>query len=642
MNSQANDLLIIALGILEDVRVAYPEYRGVERDKARLSRLVQTRGLGVFTLDLPQLDPLLLEGLATERLVAKGPLARGVSKRIHVPRLFAGLWLRVFDKSSCLLPEVDATAIAFLRQLFCLGKKIEVGCSPERLDKTIEAFHDIEQDTRDPSLRWNSDSLDPDWIGHGLHFRDGLVSYIPLLPEDGRDATERRLRFLCDRLQIICDRVTNSLGSLDPVAFSTAEYYAGRGIGFKHGPGAVADRSHRRKPKYEFSNWSAKLDKVFPFEDCGALSGYGGASPDSSELPSRLIAVPKTAKGPRLIASEPTEHQWCQQIVKTFLERGIKKIFKGSFIDFKDQEKSKVLALKASQKGDLATVDLSSASDRLSCWAVERFARGNPLLLGAMHSCRTRQILDEISSPARYVLQKKFVSQGTAMTFPTQTLFFLCCVLACLPGRMDIGELTRRWSQQVQVFGDDIIIPKIGYADLVLLLHYLGLKVNEEKSFSTGLFRESCGMDAYAGFDVTPVKPKGIGSDGPASRAALLDLTNNLFKKGYWKACAAAESIDRRRFLRHTPVVGLESGAIGRTSFCGPDATHLRKRWNDVWQREEVRAWSFTGSCKNKPTNSISGVFQYITENPSPFAKWTHGMPGTPRTSDGMRWVFGL
>jgi hypothetical protein len=118
MKSRYTDMLyVIASGILKDVKMAYPEYRGVDRDLDRLTLLSKTRGLGLFTLDFPALDSALLLGLETGFLHVSGPCSHKVSKSVHIPRFLRGLWMKVFDDNLSLREDVDPTAIAFLRQI---------------------------------------------------------------------------------------------------------------------------------------------------------------------------------------------------------------------------------------------------------------------------------------------------------------------------------------------------------------------------------------------------------------------------------------------------------------------------------------------------------------------------------------------
>jgi hypothetical protein len=261
----------------------------------------------------------------------------------------------------------------------------------------------------------------------------------------------------------------------------------GKGIGFKHGPGAVSERL-KNWEKSQFPYWSDKLEVLFPFELCGKSAGNDRDRPINHELASRLIWVPKTYKGPRLIAAEPASHQWCQQSILSFMNEQFKKHFKGFFIDLRDQSKSNDLVLSASRDRSLATVDLSDASDRLSCWTVERALRRNPSLLHHLHAARTRLLSDNISQEPSFLKLKKFASQGTATTFPVQSLVFLIIALtASVNGKI---TWTKLWKlrNQVRVFGDDIILPTPGYERLIRIMDLLGLKVNVAKSYAHGHF----------------------------------------------------------------------------------------------------------------------------------------------------------
>lgn len=194
MKSHSSNLLDVAAGILADVKLAYPEYKRADLDLLRLSRNVDARGLGLFTLDLPQMDQALTAGLQSGRLVYSGPLSRAVSKKILVPRLFEGLWLRVFDVDLCLLPEPDVNAILFLRQLTCLGKKIAGMCDHKRLRKAVSEFHYVERNLPKASLRWSADDFDPHYVLPKLHFHDALVVTF-LFFQSQNQAMNQEMRF---------------------------------------------------------------------------------------------------------------------------------------------------------------------------------------------------------------------------------------------------------------------------------------------------------------------------------------------------------------------------------------------------------------------------------------------------------------
>jgi hypothetical protein len=684
MKSQVNALLHVSSGILQDTWTTYPELKGsLSKDLDRLTLYVKDRGLGVFTLDLPALESLLLEGLETGRLRLEGPYSTAKSPKCQVPRLFSGLWLRIFDNSSCLKHEVDVNALFFLRQLLRVGKKIELVCSDDRIQAKVGEYHDIERSLRRPSFTWDCDYFGLDRKGSGdpfkgephsrdRHHYDGdllplgdLLHPIPerevdeeLTSEFASAKVERlsndlstvhlaqaidhiyplRIRTndlfhegyskldqqrmiddirLLNKIQSVADLIFGTFDPIDPVAFSGWLEERGLGTGFKHGPGAVAERLKNHE-KSRFPNWPHKLQAIFPYESCGRTVGSDLERPTSHEVASRLICVPKTAKGPRLIAAEPTSHQWCQQLLLRFLFVQCKKYFGTSFIDFKDQSKSGDMVLEASLSGELATVDLSDASDRLTCWTVERMIRKNSSLLTALHAARTRYIRDEISYEPSFLSLRKFASQGTATTFPVMSLVMLCIALGSTLGdneRVTWAKL-RELRTKVRVFGDDIIVPKHGYARLVRAMDLLQLKVNTAKSYVNGHFRESCGTDGYLGFNVTPSSPRTLVADSPASCQAVVDTSNNLFNKGLWYASRTALDLLPLSVRKYLRVVGRnEAGFSGLSSFIGSDERHLVKRWNTRLHRDEVRVWHICVRTHRSERGEFDGLLDFFARS---------------------------
>jgi len=621
MKSQESVLLHVVQGIINDVRAAYPAIRGLDLDFERLTLYCQTRGQACFMLDLPHLDSLLLEGLECGRLRPKGPLSSVVSKEVRVPRLFSGLWLRVFDRHACLRQDADPTSIFFLRQLCCLGKKLEVECSKDRIKAVMENYHVVEQSIREPTLGWYFDQLDSDDRLGSCHFVQALDGpsvdsrQYGLFEEESFCSEVRRSdRNLLTRLQQVADIVCSAFGHCDPVNRSVELEAQGLGIGFKHGPGAVADQLQNVE-KSTFPHWPDKLEVLFPFELCGKTVGDDRERPSRHELASKLYCVPKTYKGPRLIAAEPTSHQWCQQALLSWFNDQFRVLFKGHFIDLKDQGKSNALVLSASRDRSLATIDLSDASDRLSCWTVERVFRRNPSIVHYLHAARTRLLSEDILGQGKtYVKLRKFATQGTATTFPVQSLVFL---IIALTASMADGKISwhRIWKlrDQVRVFGDDIILPTHGYERVVRIMDLLGLKVNLAKSFVNGHFRESCGVDGYRGYDVTPVKPKTLLADSPASCQAIIDTSNNLFNKGLWNASDSLTKLLPSRVQRGVRVVARnEVGFSGLTSYSGSDESHLKKRWNSRLHRYEVRVWTILGPTRQETTGGFHRLLDFF------------------------------
>lgn len=689
MKSQVNALLHVARGICKDATLAYPELKeSLSKDMDRLTLCCRDRDQAVFLLDLPHLESLLLRGLKEERLSLEGPLSRAVSSKTKVPRLFSGLWLRIFDKSSCLKHEVDVNALFFLRQLLVVGKKIEVACSDDRVKSKVGEYHDIERSLRKPSFSWECDELRLDRgsvccsseqqlpsRNRDHHSRDmchsdflsrsfseesvesdvGLSDDISvkdrrvpfelmsvhlaqaldhrsstdwpvgsLFHEDGagtksasQRATEARL---LSSIQQVADTIFSRFDPFAADAFSLSVHEEGFGVGFKHGPGAVAERLKQHE-KSCFPNWPHKLQGTFAWKTCGKTAGSDASRPLSHEMASRLISVPKTAKGPRLIAAEPTSHQWCQQLLLRFLFDQCRKSFGTHFIDFKDQRKSGDMVLKASLDRKLATVDLSDASDRLTCWTVERIFRSHCGLLEALHAARTRHIRDNISSVPSFLLLRKFASQGTATTFPVMSLVMLCIALGCTLSDKDniTWDDIMKCRTSVRVFGDDIILPSHGYERLVLAMDLLQLKVNVAKSYVTGYFRESCGTDGFRGYDITPVKPRTLDVGSPASCLAVVDTSNNLFNKGLFYASDSARSLLPEMVRNRIRVVGnSEAGFFGFTSFCGSDERHLVKRWNNRLHRTDVRVWTIRDQTKKPKRGGFDALLDFFARAHSP------------------------
>jgi hypothetical protein len=94
---------------------------------------------------------------------------------------------------------------------------------------------------------------------------------------------------------------------------------------------------------------------------------------------------------------------------------------------------------------------------------------------------------------------EKISSMGNGYTFALESAIFTSIVFGvtkALSGKYD--------KDSCAVFGDDIIVKK-PYVNLVVrTLNLFGFRINDEKSFMHGYFRESCGADWFKG---TPVRP---------------------------------------------------------------------------------------------------------------------------------------
>nr|QDH87020.1 MAG: RNA-dependent RNA polymerase [Leviviridae sp.] len=644
--SYVDFFLEVYQAILKDYLMIYPMDRlELNRDMSRLRLLARQRGLGVFTLDLPALGKALDRSLAEGRLLLDGlPLSRNKSRSSKLPRLFWGIWNRVFEPSGLLRSEPDVNSILFLRQLCYLCKKVRMDCSSKRLFASVDEFFRLDNSLRDSSCDWSSDIFE--FQGRSLSLTDHTMFPRPLpldsfLGEkaDGPPNTDYPM---LDSVQRTADAIFSLFGSFDP-----REGFA------KHGPGAVSDLRRDKDSKYLFPNWPEKLSNIFPIAEWAYhsysawidnLLGFSRKlMPSWHEPPSKLIAVPKTQKAPRLIAAEPTAHQYCQQNVRSWIEHRVEHTFLKNSISFRDQRPSGKAALRASQDQNHWTIDLSSASDCVSTWLAERLLRSNESLTHAVHSVRTRWISNDIDSqsPTFHRLKKLF-TQGSAITFPLQTVFYyvICLgVLAYARGLQVNFRNLETLSKEVRIFGDDIIVPKDCGEDTVRCLGYLGFKVNDSKTFGTGKFRESCGVEGYDGYDVTPAYILSIPTAlGPIAVTSNVEVSNNFHRKGFWHVAALLKRIGERNPISRFPIVGPAIGASGWMSFVGSSILGFKTRYNDNLQRTEVLVPMTSSKVQVTSTDGSASLFQYFTERPAPDTRWVAGVRGRPATNLRRRW----
>jgi hypothetical protein len=250
-----------------------------------------------------------------------------------------------------------------------------------------------------------------------------------------------------------------------------------------------------------------------------------------------------------------------------------------------------LLALSSSDDGQLATIDLSDASDRVPRSLALAMFRCNPDIQDAIDACRSdsaQMPTGEIISPLR-----KFASMGSALCFPVEAMYFYTiCVVALL--RIQNLPVTLRniyqVSRDVHVYGDDIIVPATYAVSVLDHLQKYNCKVNANKTFYRGCFRESCGVDAYRGAPVTPVY---IRSKRPKNRQNSSELvswtsTANLFYlKGYWRT-ASLMRYYVEKVLGPLPYVSKESSALGHISYLG---YRSYEKWNRKLHRLEIKAW---------------------------------------------------
>lgn len=475
------------------------------RDLQRIRDRVRHEGDSFITIALPAFC------VDFERSLDNGAVTPGLfpsfgKDKSGTPLLFGAFLRHVFDKSGKLRADARIDCIRAVRQLCLFGKKILRPCSPEREEDAIKAFVSCD---------------------------DGL----------GVDQGTQLWRYY----GAVCDILVTSL-NLDLVDMES--------IRPKHGPGATQE-GIRGNAKYTFLTWHDRLEQV-------GLSylAYGRASPfyskeedglepivlpevvfSEDEAPVKVTLVPKTLKTPRIIAVEPVCMQFVQQGLKQVLVDRLETAdLTAGRVNFSDQVVNQRLALEGSKSSTWATLDLSEASDRVSMDHVLRAFKHSPRFLGWMLACRSTRA----KLPDGTVMNlRKFASMGSALCFPVESLVFFTSIIASRirrAGKFPTWAQVRSSARGVYVYGDDLVVPADEAPGICEDLEALGFRVNRRKSFWTGQFRESCGLDGYGGEQVTPVYLRRDLPRNPADVSGLLSAVatyTQLIDAGYTQSAMA-------------------------------------------------------------------------------------------------------
>lgn len=649
--SQAEFVLGVYQAQLKDCACQYPELtKEFKRDFQRLSSALEQHGI-MFALDaMPAFKKHFDKCLESRRLTVTRILHFGaLGKGSVIPRLFRGLTLRVFEHNGELKAQPDINAIRWIRQLTGVVRKLRFESKIKDKGNAVQEFYQVDREVRSGDLNWDDHvTFAMEVQENATSFTDDVhsgESHCADLANDQNPPSKQDLLGLLRDCQRVADIITGNLGVFTPHAWR-----------FKHGPGAVSDGVFGEY-KYSFPTWSDRLESVFPYADF-AVANYACVEEESledarvrgflQEPSARLHAVPKTIKVPRLIASEPASHQWCQQAVRDFFYSRVTHTFISQFLTFRNQSVNGELAKEASLCQSHSTIDLSSASDRISCWHVERLFRRSPSLLQALQSCRTETIEQNICrySPRLYKL-RKYSTMGNATTFPVQSLFFLTLALASVLNtrklKVTMRNIVDLGDREVRVFGDDIVIPTDCSDVLIGLLKTLSMRVNDSKTFTGGNFRESCGVDAFSGEDVTVTSILEIPSNtSPNSIISTVDAHNNMQSAGYF--CTAAYIRKTAGFKGYKKIreVRHGDGAFGWLVFGPPVNDGFRHRVHTGYQRLEIQCLTAVAVLRRKSTEGYPGLLQFFTEaakEVTSAVSTLHHLVRRPKVKLRLRWA---
>jgi hypothetical protein len=202
-----------------------------------------------------------------------------------------------------------------------------------------------------------------------------------------------------------------------------------------------------------------------------------------------LTLVPKTFKSLRGIMPNTTIGSFYTDGLGKVLTRRLQRI---GYDITTLQKRHGELAKTGSITGKLVTADQSMASDNITLALVKELFPTewfDVLNLGRIGVYQ--------SPDGTKVESSTFCTMGIGFTFPLQTLVFLSLLKA-------ISVTYGRGDELLSVYGDDLIYDVDLHPFVVTIFERLGLKINVDKTFSSGAFRESCGSDYYHGVDVRP------------------------------------------------------------------------------------------------------------------------------------------
>lgn len=389
--------------------------------------------------------------------------------------------------------KLDFAAISFCR------KHAGLKTSFDTKQRAIDGFILSEEKCAKTNHRFRNLALDPSFTG----------SNVWLL-----NATTRK--------------IASILGKYDPDEFFSNGSW---------GPGATisitgVDTSPVRKFRYERQITNELYGFISPF----LVDEYPMWFPTQDVVEklervnaSKLLTVPKNAKIDRTIAIEPGLNTWFQKSVG----KSIRNRLRRNGVDLNSSAKNEDLARTSSKDGACATVDFSAASDTISKLLVREILPADWFVV--LNSCRTPCY--STSGERLGIPLEKFSSMGNGFTFELESLIFYSAACA-------VSEYFGLDSELVSVFGDDITIDVRCYDLYRSFTEFLGFTVNNQKSFSNGYFRESCGSYYYDGVDVKPLFLKGNIRDAKS----IFKLANGISR------VAHRDCYNHGRSLRYFPV----------------------------------------------------------------------------------------
>jgi hypothetical protein len=441
-------------------------------------RRIKSEGFQFLSVTLPKLSKAVLSGLETGFL-DRSSLTCFAWKRQSL-RVFSKFLDQIFDPSTGLLyPNPDVFSIYCLRQICEYNYKLATAYSEKEVRTATEAF--VALDSTVPTAgEYDDDFVDKLRADFETHYRTLSKSTVGEIleysnPRPGPGTFSRKGAY------------TKTTGN----------------------PWYVRKHLDYSVPSYfkKYAYASRPLKKVYSYNPISESFDGPGKPLRNAPMPtiandrlvSEVLFVPKDSRGPRTIVREPFPTLRYHMAYNKFLADNLEEKSFGR-INFQDQSINRSMAQSASLDKKWATIDLSNASDSVSADIMAHVFRHSP---GLRTFCQSRTTSCSLPD-GREIKLKKLSGMGSGLTFPSMGLLIH---LACTRAIVDYYHIPyKRARLLVYVYGDDIIVPTHMVSIVYKALERVSLRVNKDKSFWRGHFRESCGGDFFKGQDVAPVR----------------------------------------------------------------------------------------------------------------------------------------
>jgi hypothetical protein len=430
------------------------------------------------------------------------------------------------------------------------------------------------------------------------------------------------------------DFKVEQLSGIDKVLLTQARRLVRRVLGVvdpraglpKHGPGAVAT-GEIQSEKHNFVRYYERLAAFFPYDSWFYLNAAHLAEDleglqrlESQEAgTAKVVLVPKDSRGPRLISCEPLEYQWIQQALMGLIVEACEtnRLTRGK-VNFTYQTVNQTKALEGSDIETFfrySTLDMKDASDLVSLELVKALVPD--VWFEALYASRS----PATKMPDGSVVQlRKFAPMGSAVCFPVEALVFWALSVSA---QIVHGVSQATAVNETFVYGDDIICLTRNQEYIRQHLPSFGLKLNDDKCCTAGPFKESCGVDAFYGIDVTPARVRsvyGIGSKA-SYIASYVAYSNEFYKRNMLAASAYLEYHLNAVKRVGIPVVSdpNPSGlAFVRQDYSMPELLNINKRrlrYNRIFHKLEVSTWAVKSqSIMTETGNSYAFLLRLLVE----------------------------